>query len=158
MPQENDILRPMPETLEQWRAFVDAEVSAVCERRGWGRQVRRKWAVREKPVAESPIDDYEWKLIPDADGLLPPFDVSKFIDGVDEGRYFVLGVDTQDGAFVLQHDTLHNVFRGRQNDTSTFTRIPFEALRHAHLSGNGDLRDYVLDLVEKFEPNEFLLL
>jgi len=47
------------ERKRKWMAYIDAEVAGVCHRRGWGQQIRRKWAVREKPVSDSPIDDYE---------------------------------------------------------------------------------------------------
>ena len=47
-----------------WMVYIDGEVRDVCQATSWGHQLRRKWTVREKPVADSGIDDYEWKLIP----------------------------------------------------------------------------------------------
>lgn len=44
--------------------MIDDEVRRFAERRGWRWQLRRDWKVREKPVDESDIFDYEWKLIP----------------------------------------------------------------------------------------------
>ena len=46
-------------------SMIADEVRKFAERKGWKWQVRRDWAVREKPVRESNIYDYEWKLIPD---------------------------------------------------------------------------------------------
>ena len=54
----------MDETSNKWMAYIDTEVRAACEKKGWGSQMRRKWSVRDKPVSESSVDDYEWKLIP----------------------------------------------------------------------------------------------
>jgi hypothetical protein len=54
-----------------WMEFIDNEVRTICQARGWRQQVRRKWSIRNKPVSESGIDDYEWKLIPDAEGGPP---------------------------------------------------------------------------------------
>ena len=53
-----------PDEEKFWMSYIDGEVRAVCEARGWRYQVRRKWSVREKPVADSSISDYEWKLCP----------------------------------------------------------------------------------------------
>jgi hypothetical protein len=33
-----------------WMAYIDTEVGAVCQARGWRHQIRRRWSVREKPV------------------------------------------------------------------------------------------------------------
>ena len=46
------------------KSMIEDEVRRFGERKGWKWQVRRDWAVREKPVKESNIFDYEWKLIP----------------------------------------------------------------------------------------------
>ena len=61
----------MDEASNKWMASIDAEVRAACEIKGWGSQIRRKWSVRDKPVSEASVDDYEWKLIPGADARLP---------------------------------------------------------------------------------------
>jgi hypothetical protein len=55
--------------------------------------------IREKPVSESSVEDYEWKLIPS--GELPKHPA----DAIDEGKYYVLRFDRRSGKFVLQHDT-----------------------------------------------------
>jgi len=46
------------------KSMIEDEVRRFAERKGWKWQVRRDWAVRERPVKESNIFDYEWKLIP----------------------------------------------------------------------------------------------
>src|SRR6185369_5906344 len=64
------IIYPDPETAlnepiaKDWIAYIDAEVAAVCREKGWRHQIRRKWSARERPVSQSGVDDYEWKLIP----------------------------------------------------------------------------------------------
>ena len=81
---------------QDWMVYIEGEVRAVCERRGWGHQIRRKWSIRETPVSESTIDDFEWKLIPGAQGRLadaPPGDF--------DGEYYVLSFDRANGRFVL---------------------------------------------------------
>jgi hypothetical protein len=45
-------------------SMIADEVKAFAERRGWRWQVRRAWGAREKPVNESDVLDYEWKLVP----------------------------------------------------------------------------------------------
>ncbi len=83
-----------------WMAYIDGEVRAVCEARGLGHQIRRKWSVREKLVAYSPFHDYEWKLIPIARGRL-----LYAVDSEWEGEYYVLRFDKRKKRFVFQHDT-----------------------------------------------------
>jgi hypothetical protein len=146
----------LPKTIEEWMEFLDGGMKAVCDRNGWGRQVRRKWSVREKPVSDSPIDDYEWKLIPGSKGLGPA------IDGpdCDEGRYYVFGVDTAREVFRVQHDTFHVGGSSVARCLSTFTEFSFDAVRYALVkteSGPVDLSSFVLAIVDRREPNSFSL-
>jgi len=46
-------------------SLIANEVNTFADRRGWKWQVRRAWTARERPVKESDIFDYEWKLLPD---------------------------------------------------------------------------------------------
>ena len=48
---------------QEWIAYITKEVKSASLKKLWGYQIRRKWSVREKPVAESPLADYEWKII-----------------------------------------------------------------------------------------------
>lgn len=45
-------------------SMIADEVRRFADRKGWKWQVRRAWAVREEPLKESDIFDFEWKLIP----------------------------------------------------------------------------------------------
>ena len=45
-------------------SMIADEVKRFADRKEWKWQVRRAWAVREKPVNDSDIFAYEWKLIP----------------------------------------------------------------------------------------------
>src|SRR2546426_281389 len=114
----------MDELSQKWMAYIDAEVRAACRQRGLGSQVRRKWTVRDKPVSASPVDDYEWKLVPGAKGNLPEQAPREF----DEGRYYVLGLDRAGGKFILQHDTRHGG-DGSEINLVTFTEIRFGVWR-----------------------------
>lgn len=49
-----------PERRDAWMAYTTSEVSAACGEKGWRWQIRRKWSVRETPVTDSPIDDFQW--------------------------------------------------------------------------------------------------
>jgi hypothetical protein len=136
-----------------WMAYVDGEVRAVCESKGWGHQIRRKWSVREKPVWQSPIDDYEWKLIPDAHGRLEDAQPGDF-----DGIYYVLCFDRPNGRFVFQHDTSHCGIMGPHWEEETYTAIsPRVASRRetADQPAVGWLRDHLLELITRFGPNHF---
>jgi len=161
----------MDETSDKWMAYIDTEVRAACEKKGWGSQIRRKWSVRDKPVFESSVEDYEWKLIPGADARLP--DQEPF-HGIDEGTYYVLRLDRRAKKLVLQHDTEHCGDFGPHFFQESFTEIKLGGLGDADymrlLEQVGDseskgripvppqnrrLRDYLVNLTSRFRPNHF---
>jgi hypothetical protein len=139
---------------EKLMEYVYREVREACQVKSWGQQIRRNQSVRHKPVAQSGIEDYEWKLIPGATGELtqPTADSPDY-----DGTYYVLSVDKRAGKFVLQHDTYHLGMWGAHFEESTYTEIrigPF--LRHMNEGlPAGWLRDHLLSLVDRFGPNEF---
>lgn len=145
---------------QAWMTYVESEVIAVCKAKGWGHQIRRKWSVREKPVRKSTIDDFEWKLIPAGHGKLPDAPAGDF-----EGVYYVVSVDRSDGRFVLQHDTSHCGIMGPHWEEATYTEIRQNlilATRSAaehHVPPDypppGWLRDHLLRLITRFQPNSF---
>jgi hypothetical protein len=159
---------------ENWMAYVDREVRDACDEKRWACQVRRKWSVREKPVAESSLEDYEWKLIPDLlprpeweliPGL-PPRPAFEF----EEGVYYVLRFDRRSLTFILQHDTTHGCDFGPHMDLSTSTEIHLEGLyamklRHDQGLGykrpldepgpDGWLTKHLVHLTTRFQPNRF---
>jgi hypothetical protein len=163
---------PLKRTKE-WMAYIDTEVAAVCRSRGWGHQIRRKWSVREKPVSDSTIDDYEWKLILEGAADTPEPEPSDF----DEGIYFVLGYDSQHRKFILQHDTEHCGDWGDHMFTCTYTELHLHPglrldrervlVAEEHLSAiarsrdpdqlppEGWLQRLLMDLTAKFGPNHF---
>ncbi len=159
----------MREISNRWMAYIDAEVRAVCLKQGWGHQIRRKWSVRDKPVSQSLVDDYEWKLIPAADAELPEGAPSEF----DYGTYYVLSFDPGARMFVLQHDTDHCGMFGRPWHRRSYTEIDVrgwvldfpEFTQREHVTNYeerldefpevGWLQNHLLDLTARFEPNHF---
>jgi hypothetical protein len=150
----------MLEEDRNWMAYIDAEVRAVCEAKGWRHQIRRRWSGREKPTSESPIEDYEWKLIPDA--APQPSEEAPSDDF--EGVYYVLSVDRPNDRFLFQHDTVHCGVWGSHWEASTYTEI--RPTRPMTGTGNqpgatstyppvGWLRDHLLALIGRFGPNTF---
>ena len=161
----------MDETSNKWMAYIDAEVRAACEKKGWGYQVRRTWSVRDKPVSECSVEDYEWKLIPNAVGRLLERDELDF-------DYYVLRLDRRAQKLVLQHDNLYgsDAF-GPHFFLKTLTEIQLGGLGHGDPdyttplirfegdseskesvpvpSQNGRLRNYLIDLTSRFKPNHF---
>ena len=93
----------MREIDRDWMIYLETEVQEACQRQGLGYQIRRKWTVRDKPVSQSPLEDYEWKLIPGPVLKRPDKAPTDF----DEGSYYVLSLDRSAGRFVLHHDTSH---------------------------------------------------
>jgi hypothetical protein len=159
----------MDELSQKWMAYIGAEVLAACRQRGLGSQVRRKWTVRDKPVSASPVEDYEWKLVPGEKGNLPEQDPQ----ALDEGRYYVLGLDRAGGKFIFQHDTRFGG-DGSEMNLATFTEIqllgpdnpdyiaawletgsPETAARIAPPPPPGWLCKTLVRLTERFQPNWF---
>ena len=143
-----------------WLAYIEDEVRAVCDEKGWGHQIRRRWSARERPVSDSPIEDYEWKLLPGALGKLPETSPDDF-----EGRYYVPRFDRDLAIFVLQHDTSHVGEMGPHWELETYTEIsmgPALARNRPHQRATvpgslpvGWLRDHLGRLVTRFGPNSF---
>jgi hypothetical protein len=159
----------MDELSQTWMAYINTEVRAACRQRGFGYQVRRKWTVREKPVSASPVDDYEWKLVPGAQGDLPeqaPGDVY-------EGRYYLLELERARGRFIVRHDN-HYGGDGSGMHLATITEIRLgdpshpdlmrvwgetedadTAARVAPPPPPGWLCEILVLLTERFQPNLF---
>ena len=157
----------MDEVSQRWMAYIQAEVGAACTVNGLGSQVRRKWSVRAKPVSESPVDDYEWKLIPGAAGNLPEVAPREF----DFGTYYLLDFDRRGGKFIFQHDT-HTAGEGfnvrsfteidlRAVNNPEFTRLLIQTHDEDKAAQNanatpppaGWLREVLIDLTRRFRPN-----
>lgn len=142
----------------QWMAYIYREVEAACTSKGWVHQTRRSWSVRERPVSDSPVEDYEWKLIPDAGGQLP--DASSY-----DGTYFVLSFDSQRGKFVLQHSTSHVGIHSPDHERSTYSEIhpDFQVFGNSDSISSGSpppegwLKNHLIDLTARFEPNHFCI-
>ena len=136
--------------------YVEREVRGCCEARGMGHQIRRAWNVREKPVAESGLADYEWKLIPDSSS-------NRQNDGDYEGRYFVLSIDPAMECLWFQHDTFHVGHAGDDHRKwQTFTKIafrPFSGTRSEdgrnEVAPRGWLSETLATLTKRFNPNVF---
>src|SRR2546425_9243736 len=108
----------MDDLSQKWMVYIDSEVRAACGQRGLGYQVRRKWTVREKPVSACAVDDYEWKLVPGANGKLPEEAPGEMY----QGRYYLLGLDRAGGKFILHHDN-HYGGDGSEMNLATCTEI-----------------------------------
>jgi hypothetical protein len=54
----------MREEDQSWMDYIDDEVRATCEARGWGHQIRRKGAARSKVVTQSPIASVATQMRP----------------------------------------------------------------------------------------------
>lgn len=99
-------------------------------------------------MSESPLDDYEWKLIP-REGATPV--VAE--DAGYEGLYYVLRFDTSRGRFVFQHDTWHFGHYGLHWGVETYSEFglpPAQAGEHETTRAHpptGWLRDHVQCLI-----------
>jgi len=139
---------------QEWMTYIDGEVRAVCEAKGWGRQIRRKSSVRAHPVSGSGVEDYEWKLIPDE--LDPPDGRLDDLSGV----YYVLSFDKPNMRFVMQHDTSHCGMLGPHWEVETYTAISRQVLspdatHDDAYPPSGWLRDHLFELTARFRPNVF---
>jgi hypothetical protein len=143
-----------------WLAYIDTEVRAACMVKGLAPQVRRKWSARDKPVSDSNVEDYEWKLIPRSQQVQSTASPDDF-----EGVYYVLRLDRLNRAFVLQHDTSHCGVMGPHWEVATYSEIrtpgPSREVVFGDPAGLSDtppagwLRDHLVDLVTRFDPNHF---
>jgi hypothetical protein len=144
----------LPAQDDPWMAYIQSEVVAMCAGKGWAHRIRRREEAREKPVAASRLEDYEWKLVPGAG----PGAAS---DGY-EGTYYVLRL-APTGRFELLHD---NVKAGDLDNltwlTNTATEFgPFAAAfggdpgRPSAPPPQGWLARMLEFLTGRFQPNTF---
>ena len=164
---------------KRWMAYIDSEVRGACEEKGWGYQIRRKWSVREKPVSKSSIEDYEWKLSPGSAGGWPDISLSPTDFG--ECIYFILQFDRSSAKLVLQHDTrqggadiepywdlesythirlggwFHQLQLHREHHPTIQGQV--EGTEHDRLLAEpgpeGWLRDHLVELTTRFQPNQY---
>ncbi len=144
----------IPAQDDPWMAYIQAEVVAACKEKGWGHQIRRREEVREKPVAASGLEDYEWKLVPGAGG--------RSADDGYEGTYYVLRLKPT-GVFELLHDN----FKAGDIDNLGWlmnTATEFVPRHDANSSDPGKpsatppkgwLTEMLLHLTARFGPNTY---
>jgi hypothetical protein len=160
----------------EWMAYINAEVRAACKKKGWESQIRRHDAVRDKPVSESTVDDYEWKLVPGADARVPLqigiYDLR--VPLPNSSLYYVLTLDRRGRKLILQHDTAS--CEPADGYLQSFTELSLAGLgddeyrrlmfqmaitqyegRVPVPPRKGRLRDVLVDLTTRFSPNFFPL-
>ncbi|MEQ1565074.1 MAG: hypothetical protein ABMA64_05505 [Myxococcota bacterium] len=141
----------LPVTDDPLFAHVSDEVAAAAAELGWGYQIRRKYAARERPVWESGVVDYEWKLVPSLRGNLG----SAVSDVFDEGTYYVLSVGPALGVFQLQHDTFHAGNLGIHWSQATYTQFRAVLPNDQPPLYGFPLRAHLVNLARRFGPNTF---
>jgi hypothetical protein len=137
---------------EKWMAYVNDELDAFCRATGFKQQVRRSWTVREKPVKESSLDDYEWKV------FRKPQPDHEF-----EGEYYLVGVRRAEGRFWVRHSTVHAGVMGAHWDRETVTELNPDGMHVVPKRKPGQpprvgwLREHLEFLTGKFEPNHYAI-
>lgn len=141
----------------RWMTYITSEVRSTCTEQRLAHQVRRRWSVRSKPVWESLVDDYEWKLMRGNESSRE----ERRTDEFDPGTYYVLSFDPRNGKFLLQHDTHHCGALGPTWERISYTEILLGADAPDHderlmlTPPNGWLRDHLTQLLSRFHPNQF---
>ena len=86
--------------------LITSEVKKLCLEMGMAWQIRRKWDVREKPVDQSTISDYEWKIIPIVEPNGSTFSPGENVsEDFVEGSYYLLFV--KESQIFLEHSGRH---------------------------------------------------
>lgn len=146
--ETSEVTVTMANAEDRWKAYIEQEVRTTCLGKQWDFQIRRKWSVREKPVSQSEIEDYEWKLIPRHELRKDP------ADNLEDGTYYVLGVDRPGRRFELQHGS----------STYGIDDPPWECIStQIHIVGarsedpppKGWLREQLVALTNRFPPYRF---
>ena len=92
-------------------AYIQSELSALCQDANWSFVGRRKWSRRGRRLFRARIEDYEWLLFPYAPSAedagasmcILPAPRHRFAEW--EGSYYLLSYDSDKLEFMLQHDT-----------------------------------------------------
>lgn len=163
---ENEISELPPQILksdDEIMNYITSEVKRCSDELDMKWFIRRKWSVREKPVYESNISDYEWKLIPKSEdnwsswmkiNRSPDFSPTNIDSGDFEGAYYVISTDSKTITFEHSGD-----YTGRVRTEAD----PYEGVHCVILHAwsfpvsHGKLAEWLKSLVSKYPPNWFSL-
>ena len=170
---------PSPGSLDEWMDFVTASVRNFTESVGWTYQIRRSWLAREKPVSESDISDYEWKIIPSLDDIearggnrevwsfqkIPSSDEVVTSEPFGDGLYYTLRPSLTMMSFFLEHS--NDRTSPDPGDVgqwlTTGTIIPFGMISRGSgdlvndIWSKGTLEQYLAYLCQRFDWNHYSL-
>ena len=126
----------------------------VATKQGWRYQIRRSWKVREVPVSESTIFDYEWKIYPSHYSVKGPSDTDEVAAPVafESGAFYIFRLSEE--GFILEHSNIE-MAANPYWAANTATIIPFHG--YGEREDPHSLVGYLEYLCSNFGPNMYAM-
>ena len=139
--------------------LITSEIKRVCQKTGMSWQLRRGWNVREKPVEQSTLSDYQWKIIPkngdqyqsDENPLIPGEHYDKEIKF---GSYYL--VFARNGELFFEHSgsfvgiLLHHHFCHHYVVQNGFWNTPNQSA-----FDNFEISEWLMQCIGKYPPSHY---
>lgn len=141
--------------------LISSEIKKVCQKTGMSWQLRRGWNVREKPVEQSTLSDYQWKIIPPGgdeyqtseNPLMPGEHYDKEISF---GAYYL--IFTRNGELFFEHSGSYVGILGPHHDCHQYVvQGGFWNTSNKHESpyNNFEISEWLMQWITKYPPSYY---
>lgn len=141
--------------------LISSEIKKVCQKTGMSWQLRRGWNVREKPVEQSTLSEYQWKIIPPGgdkyqtseNPLVPGEHYDKEISF---GAYYL--IFTRNGELFFEHSGSYVGILGPHHDCHQYVvQGGFWNTSNKHESpyNNFEISEWLMQWITKYPPSYY---
>lgn len=140
--------------------LITSAIKKVCQETGMSWQLRRNWSVREKPVDQSTISDYQWKIIPKNGIYQYESEKNPLVPGehheneIHDGQYYLVFV--KNGELFFQHSGHYGGVLGHHFDCYHYViqSSGWNSFNNTDYYGNGfEISKWLMKWVEIYPPS-----
>ena len=141
--------------------LISSEIKKVCQKTGMSWQLRRGWNVREKPVDQSTLSDYQWKIIP-INGL-PQYQQEKepltsgerYESDFSEGMYYLVFV--KNGELYFQHSGNYGGLLGHHWGCAHYVIQSggWNETNIAYYVDDFEISEWLIEWIDKYPPSAY---
>ena len=141
--------------------LISSEIKKVCQKTGMSWQLRRGWNVREKPVEQSTLSDYQWKIIP-TNGLPqyqqkkePLISGERYESDFSEGMYYLVFV--KNGELYFQHSGYYGGVLGHHWGCAHYV-IQSGGWNETNITyyvDDFEISEWLIEWIDKYPPSAY---
>lgn len=140
--------------------LITSEIKRVCQKTGMSWQLRRGWNVRENPVEQSTLSDYQWKIIP-TNGLPnylhekePLISGKRYESDFSEGMYYLVFV--KNGELYFQHSGNYGGVLGHHFDCHHYVVQSVGWGYFSNVPEYGfEINEWLMEWITKYPPSYY---